>query len=158
MNAEVNHEAEKEIENNNEKSDIKTIRVIYVQTEKYAGIREIEETLEAMEELVGGISEEFMPFDDEVAIICNAEAEARDLPMNRTVVDDESNVEDIIRGDFFIAYAPVDSPDYYSLPPELEEKYLEMFYQPEMFFQVNDEIRAVKYDPDKEETVRTETR
>ena len=149
MNAELNHEAKKEIENTNEQSDINTIRFIFVQTGQHAVIREIKETLEAMEELVGGIPEEFMPFDDEVAIICDAEAEARDLPMNRTVVDDESNVEDIVKGDFFIAYAPVDSPDYYSLPQKLEEKYLEMFYQPEMFFQVNDEIRSVKFDPDQ---------
>ena len=134
------------------------IRVIYLETGKKAVIREIEESLVAMQGLVHGPIDEYTPFEEEIALVCNAEGQARDLPMNRTVTDEDGELLDIIQGDFFLCGAPVDSASYESIPPETEAKYLKTFYLPEMFFQVNDEICAVKYDPDKEETVRTETR
>ena len=41
---------------------------------KYPRMIEIDDTLEAMQVVVGGDIEEYMPFEDEVAIICNEEA------------------------------------------------------------------------------------
>lgn len=49
------------------------ITVLLVEPGKYPKPIEIEDTLEAMQEVVGGDIEEYMPFEDEVAIICNEE-------------------------------------------------------------------------------------
>ena len=56
-------------------------------------------SLEAMQELVGGDIEEYMPFDDDVAIICNEEGKVRGLPLNRAVYvqdNDKKEMVDII--------------------------------------------------------------
>lgn len=47
------------------------ISVLLVEPNKYPKMTEIDDTLEAMQEVVGGDIEEYMPFEDEVAIICN---------------------------------------------------------------------------------------
>lgn len=47
------------------------ISVLLVEPNKYPKMIEIDDTLEAMQEVVGGDIEEYMPFEDEVAIICN---------------------------------------------------------------------------------------
>ena len=54
---------------------------------------EIEDTLEAMQSLVEGDIEEYMPFEDEVAIICNEEGKMNGLPLNRAVYSEPENVE-----------------------------------------------------------------
>lgn len=47
------------------------ISVLLIEPNKYPKMIEIDDTLEAMQQVVGGDIEEYMPFDDEVAIICN---------------------------------------------------------------------------------------
>ena len=53
---------------------------------------------------------------------------------------------DIIAGPFFIAYAPIESENFLSMPDELREKYLEKFRQPERFFRTPEGIKVVKFD------------
>ena len=48
------------------------IKVILCKPDERAEIVEIDDKLEAMQELVGGYIQEYMPWEDEVAIICNA--------------------------------------------------------------------------------------
>ena len=64
---------------------------------------------------------------DERAIICNEEGKMMGLPLNRGIRSDEGQLQDIIAGDFFICYAPLESERFLSMPPELEEKYKEKF-------------------------------
>ena len=61
------------------------ITVLLVEPGKYPKPIEIEDTLEAMQEVVGGDIEEYMPFDDEVAIICNEEGKMNGSELNRAV-------------------------------------------------------------------------
>lgn len=49
-----------------------TMRVILCRYGEPAEVIEMEDSLKAMQEIVGGLIEEYMPWDDEVAIICNA--------------------------------------------------------------------------------------
>ena len=107
------------------------IRVLYLQAGKRAEIRETEENLKALQQLVGGDIEEYMPFEDDVAIVCNGEGKIRGLPLNRAIRDENDSIQDIIAGDFFICYAPVESESFESLPPEMEEKYRRKFEYPE---------------------------
>lgn len=124
-----------------------TINVIYVEPGKEARKIEMKDELTEMQNLVGGMIEEYMPFEDEVAIICNDEGKMRGMPLNRGIEDEDGKLMDIIAGPFFIAYAPVESEKYLSMPKDLEEKYTEKFRQPEQFFKTADGIKAVKYDP-----------
>ena len=69
------------------------INVLLIEPGKYPKQIEIEDTLEAMQETVGGYIEEYMPFDDEVAIVCNEEGKMNGLPLNRAVYSEPENVE-----------------------------------------------------------------
>lgn len=124
------------------------ISVLLVEPNKYPKMIEIDDTLEAMQEVVGGDIEEYMPFEDEVAIICNEEGKVNGLTPNRAVYDEHSReMQDIICGKFFIAYAPFDAEKFQSLPSDIAEKYREKFKYPERFMRVNNEIVAVPFKP-----------
>lgn len=127
------------------------IEVIMVEPGKIAKITTIDDSLESMQNIVGGLIEEYMPFEDDVAIICNEEGKMMSLPPSRAICDNKDQVMDIIAGPFFMAYAPIESEKFLSMPEELKEKYLEKFKYPEKYFKdVNTrEITAVKYDPEK---------
>ena len=63
------------------------IKVLLVEPEKYPKEIVIDDSLEAMQEVVGEDIEEYMPFDDDVAIICNEAVSYTHLtlPTNREV-------------------------------------------------------------------------
>ena len=124
------------------------ISVLLVEPNKYPKMIEIDDTLEAMQEVVGGDIEEYMPFEDEVAIICNEEGKITGMAPNRAVYEENSReMLDIICGKFFVAYAPFEAERFQSLPPDLAEKYREKFKYPERFMRVNNEIVAVPFKP-----------
>ena len=124
------------------------ISVLLVEPNKYPKMIEIDDALEAMQAVVGGDIEEYMPFEDEVAIICNEEGKVTGLPPNRAVYDEASReMIDIICGKFFIVHAPFDAERFQSLPPDLAEKYREKFKYPERFMRVNDQIVAAPFKP-----------
>ena len=134
-----------------------TINVLLCEAGKRARMVEMEDNLEAMQKLVGGLIEEYMPFEDDVALICNDEGKMLGLPMNRAIPGEDGKIMDVICGDFFICYAPIESERFLSLPPELEEKYKEKFYWPEQIFLRNDKgLTAIKYNPEfREQEVRS---
>ena len=130
------------------------MRVILCKPGELARVIEMEDSLKAMQEMVGGLIEEYMPWEDEVAIVCNDEGKMNGLPLNRGIKDEEGRLQDIIAGNFFICYAPIESEKFLSMPPELEEKYLKKFEEPERFFRDGDEIRAEKYTPRRTDNAR----
>ena len=91
------------------------INVLLIEPGKYPKQIEIEDTLEAMQETVGGYIEEYMPFDDEVAIVCNEEGKMNGAELNRAIYSDDKEILDIIAGKFFIAYAPIESESLHIL-------------------------------------------
>ena len=66
------------------------ISVLLVEPNKYPKMIEIDDTLEAMQAVVGGDIEEYMPFEDEVAIICNEEGKITGMAPNRAVYEENS--------------------------------------------------------------------
>ncbi len=238
--------------------EVETISVLLVRPGQYPKMVDMETSLEAMQRMVGGDIEEYMPFSDEVAIICNEDGKVEGLPLNRAIYNEPVEVDmtyqqmkqrfqekekeygehltgyivfsqasfekpysltsrtyvvssdnkafqpnkggysifasaldgsdngvrleqymaselggkdgwqvercymleqpremmDIIAGDFFIAYAPLDAEKYQSLPPELAEKYRERFKFPERFVQTQNGIEAVQYKPVSKEMER----
>ena len=124
------------------------LSVLLVEPNQYPKMIEIDDTLEAMQAIVGGDIEEYMPFEDEVAIICNEDGKVNGLHPNRAVYDENSReMQDIICGKFFIVHAPFDSEKFQSLPPALAEKYREKFKYPERFMRTKNEIVAVPFKP-----------
>ena len=69
------------------------ISILLVEPNKYPKMIEIDDTLEAMQTVVGGDIEEYMPFEDEVAIICNEEGKVNGLTPNRAVYGEPQTVE-----------------------------------------------------------------
>lgn len=123
------------------------LKVLLVEPHKYPKVVEIPHTLEAMQELVGGYIEEYMPFDDDVAIVCNEEGKMMGEELNRAIYDKENQMIDIIAGKFFVCYAPIESEKFLSLPKELEQKYHKRFKYPENFFKTDNGIIAESYKP-----------
>lgn len=124
--------------------DKERIEVIFVQPMKPPEIRQISDELSAMQELVGGYIEEYMPFEDDVAIVCNEEGKINGMQLNRGIYGEDGQLMDIIAGPFFIAYAPIESEKFLSMPDELKAKYEEKFREPEQFFRTRDGIKAIK--------------
>ncbi|WP_302972283.1 DUF3846 domain-containing protein [Ruminococcus sp.] len=131
-----------------------TISVLLIQPGKYPKTVAIEDSLEAMQALVGGDIEEYMPFEDEVAIICNEEGKISGLPLNRAVYDSENQMIEIMAGDFFICHAPFTSEKFLSLPPDLAKKYSEKFRYPEQFVRTDKGIAAIPYKPKSKDLER----
>lgn len=109
------------------------LSILLVEPGKRPEIIKINDTLKAMQDIVGGDIEVYQPFDDEVAIVCNKEGKVKGFPLNRAIYSDRGELVDIIAGAFFVCYAPVDSEKFLSLPEELAEKYEEYFKEPESF-------------------------
>lgn len=123
------------------------ITVLLVEPGKYPKPIEIEDTLEAMQEVVGGDIEEYMPFDDEVAIICNEEGKMNGSELNRAVYSKDKQILDVIAGKFFVAYAPFESESFLSMPKNLMKKYEDKFRYPERFYKTPEGIEAKAYKP-----------
>ena len=122
-----------------------TINVIYVEPGKEARVIEMKDELSEMQKLVGGYIEEYMPFEDDVALICNDEGKILGLPLNRSIKDGDGSVTEVIAGSFFICDCSTD--EFGSLSQEQLDKYTEMFKNPEEFYRVAGAILAVPYTP-----------
>lgn len=134
------------------------IRVIVCKPGERAEVVEIEDELKPMQEIVGGHIQEFMPFrspkgepEDErfenVALICDVDSKNREKEWNRAIRDNDGKVLDVIAGTFFLCYAPLSSERFMSMPPDLEEKFLQKFLLPERFISRNGVKQIQKFDP-----------
>lgn len=127
---------------------MKTINVIIVEPMKPARISEIESSLESMQKVVGGYIEQYMPFEDDAAIVCNDEGKICAMGLNRAIFDENGKLTDIIAGTFFICRAPADSENFESLTEQQLSKYMDMFRSPEVFLRTNNEIVSLKIEQD----------
>lgn len=59
---------------------------------------------------------------------------------------------EIIVGDFFLAYAPIESEIFMRLPDELMNKYHCRFKYPKQFFSTENGIKAALYRPKRDES------
>ena len=103
------------------------MKVIVVRPGYDPVVEKIEDTLEAMQTIVGGYIEAVYPFEDYVALLCNEESKLNGMPPNRCLFNDDGDVLDIIFGTFFLCGAPADAEDFTSIPDDLIEKYIKKF-------------------------------
>ena len=135
-----------------------TLRVIVCMPDEYSVVVEIDDSLEAMQGLVGGMIEDWDPFYSEsdpryenVILVCNEEGKLMQMKPSRAIVDEDGHVMDVIAGPFFICYAPLESERFLSMPEDLEEEFRKKFELPEQFFQTESGIQVVRYEPDVRE-------
>ena len=121
------------------------MRVIVVEPKKKPEVREIGDSLESMQKIVGGSIEVVYPFEEPVALICNEEGKLLNLPLNRALRDDEGNVYDIISGTFFVCAVPPDSDHFTGLTDQQVKTYIERFATPEMFLNVGGDLFVLPY-------------
>lgn len=76
----------------------------------------IDNTLEAMQEVVGGYIKVVNPWGGDIVLVCNEEGKLLKLPANRIVFDGTGRVFDMIVGTFFMVMAPRGSENFMSLP------------------------------------------
>ena len=119
------------------------MKVLVVRPMEMPEVQEIDHTLSAMQELVGGTIQAVYPFDDPVALVCNDEGKLLNLPLNRALRDEEGEIYDIIAGTFFVCGAPPDSESFTSLTDEQVDYWLKRFAKPEFFVRVNGKIICV---------------
>ena len=119
-------------------SDKVYIDVLLVQPLKPPELVKVEDELEPLQKLVGGDLEEYMPFGDDVALICNQEGKLRGETLNRGIYGKDGELLDVIAGNFFICYAPITSENFLSLSEEQVKEYTEKFMYPELFFRGED--------------------
>ena len=137
------------------------LRVILCRPGEAAEIVEIEDDLESMQELVGGLIEPYDPFYSEtdpryenVILVCNEEGKLRQLPPSRAIVDEDGHVMDVIAGPFFLCYAPIESERFLSMPPDLEKEFRKKYELPERIYRTDQGFDVIKFDPGKAEKER----
>lgn len=92
------------------------MKILVAEPLKPPAVREIEDTLSAMQAVVDGPIQAVYPFDAPVALICHEEGKLLGLPLNRALYDPESGeLYDIIAGTFFLCGAPPEEARFTAL-------------------------------------------
>lgn len=127
------------------------MKVIVCEPNKIARVEEIEQTLEAMQEIVGGYIEAVNSLPDSACIVCNEEGRLNEMPLNRGVYR-FGDMVGAIYGTFFICGCS--DEDFCSLTDEQAEHYLEEFKYPEKFYRICGAVGSYKYEPETGKVVK----
>lgn len=127
------------------------LTVLVVEPMKEPYVKEIDPGLHALQAEVGGDIAASYPFDDPVGLVLNDEGKLIGLDLNRSLRDEHGEIYDIVAGTFLVVGLGEES--FTSLPPELAQKYMEHFKQPEQFINLNGQIVALPVEP--ENSLRT---
>ena len=109
------------------------MKVLIVEPKTKPRVADIEDTLEALQGIVGGLIECLYPFEDEVALLCNEEGKINGLPLNRALYDEDGQIYEIIAGNFFIVGALADEENFTSLNQKQIEKFTKLYSTIETF-------------------------
>ena len=104
----------------------KQIRVLLVRPGQYPEERMVNNTLPALQKLVGGDIETVSPWPDRVCIVCDDEGKLKGKPFNRTL-----GYYDVLAGDFFIC--GVQDGDFCSLTDTQISRYEKLYHDPQIF-------------------------
>ena len=122
------------------------LTVLVVEPMKEPYVKEIDPGLHALQAEVGGDIAASYPFDDPVGLVLNDEGKLIGLDLNRSLRDEHGEIYDIVAGTFLVVGLGEES--FTSLPPELAQKYMEHFKQPEQFINLNGQIVALPVEPE----------
>lgn len=94
------------------------MRAVIAEPGKEARIEEIENELQALQEIVGGYIEVVHPFRAPVCLIVNEEGKLMGLAPNRAMTDEAGRTVDTLRGTVIVAGVAVGGEDFRSLDEE----------------------------------------
>ena len=120
--------------------------VLVVEPMKEPYVKKIAPGLHSLQAEVGGDIAATYPFSDPVGLVCNDEGKLIGLELNRGLRDEHGEIYDIMAGTFLVVGLSGES--FASLPPELAQKYMEHFKQPEQFISLNGQIIALPVEPE----------
>lgn len=101
------------------------MKIISVVRNREPEIKEIDGSLESMQQEVGGFIEIIEPFDDPIAVVLNEEGKITGLPVSRFLYYLDSEYVDAICGTFFLC--GLGEEDLVDIPEDLADKYMAMF-------------------------------
>ncbi len=140
-------------------ADNNKIRVLLVKPMETPRVVEIENTLEAKQEIVGGYIEPFHAWDDKAHILCDEDGSYK--TPNRVIFDTDGIfdhdycqssergwIAEVIHGDFIILSSNDETGEYESLTDEQIEKYSNLFKYPEGFFRTVNGVYMLSKKPD----------
>ena len=130
----------------------KTITVLMLEPGKAARTAQIGSSLEELQEAVGGFIEAYYPFEEEVCIVCNEEGKVNGMSPCRAIYGEDSRMIDIIFGPCFICAC--DGDGFSSLSQDQIKRYTEQFRNPEKYYRIDGEIKAVPYEPGEPDLAR----
>ena len=96
------------------------IEVLVVEPNKEPYVKEVKNTLESLQDTVGGLIE-YINVEDNVDLICNEEGKMNNLPFNRSIGND------VIAGTFIIAGVNLNTGETISIPKDKTKKYMSIF-------------------------------
>ena len=118
------------------------MKVVMLEPNKPAYVKEIANDLASMQEEVEGYIEVIYPFEDaNIGLVCNEEGKINGFPLNRAIRAN-GKIIDVIAGKAFICDCSED--ELQSLSPTLIGKYLDKFEEPERFAMLNGKIVVIK--------------
>lgn len=126
---------------------VEKIKVVLLEPGKVARVTKIDASLEGMQNVVGGLIEPVYCFQEPVCCIVNEEGKITGLDLNRGIYDEKKQLVDIIAGTAFIC--DCSGENFGSLTDEQLKKYSKQFKYPEKFFKINDQIKGVPFNPNK---------
>lgn len=109
------------------------MKVIICEANHRARVEEIENTLEAMQAVVGGYIETVDTiFNGDAIIVCNENGKIDNLEANRLLVDRDGNICDVIHGTFFVC--GVGEEDFDDVPEELVDMLCHYFNRTSVYW------------------------
>jgi hypothetical protein len=130
------------------------ITVVALLPGKIAEIVTIPNNLVALQKFVGNgasdsLIEAFYPWQEAVCLVCNEEGKLNGMQLNRAVYNDDGTMVDIIAGPAFIC--DCSGEDFGSLTEKQQQRYLQMFHDPEIFIRIGDDIKAIKIQEEQQQ-------
>lgn len=103
------------------------IRVLLVEPFDKPKMITIENNYQAISKIICGDVDEYMPFEDNVALLCNADSKRLSLSASHTVTDTETGKTELIYGSFILVGSSEFDGEYHSLDDNLIDKYMDLF-------------------------------
>lgn len=104
-----------------------SIKVLLVEPFSKPKMITIENNYKAISKIICGDADEYMPFEDYVALLCNADGKRLSFSASHTVTDIETGKTELIYGSFILVGASEFNTEYYSLDDNLIDKYMNLF-------------------------------
>ena len=131
---------------NNEK-----MTVLVVEPGMSPYVKEIDSGLKSLQSEVGGWIEAVYPFEEEVALICNEEGKLCGLPLNRALMNEYGEIDDVIAGTFLVV--GLGEEDFCSLSDEYIKKFSDRFKTPEKFAEIDGKLIVIRIENEDGESV-----